>query len=335
MKNNVTLKDIAEKIGVSSVTVSKAINNRGGVSEELKKKIKKIANDLGYQNNTVGKSTEEGLSYNIGVIIPERFIGDDQSPFYLKFHQYITRKLEEYNYYSILQILSNEDEQYLNLPRTYVENKVDGFIILGQIKKSYIELLHSEGIPKVFLDFYTDLSQVDTVVTDNFYGMYEMTNFLIQNGHKKIAFIGNIHTTSSIQDRFLGYYKSLLEHNIPLDRKLIIPDRDEEGKYIELDVPNPLPTAFVCNCDQIGFNFINKLSMIGYKVPEDCSVVGFDNDVYSTISKPPMTTTKVNIEDMSNAAVELIIDKLMKNGKSSVRKLIKGTIIHRESVKKI
>ncbi|WP_425348949.1 substrate-binding domain-containing protein [Halalkalibacter urbisdiaboli] len=277
---------------------------------------------------------KEGFSYNIGVIIPERFTGDAQS-FYLKFHQHITKMLERYNYYGILQILTDDDEEKLNLPRTYYENKVDGFIILGQVSKEYIDLLTVNEIPKVFLDFYTDLSDIDSVVTDNFYGVYELTNYLIDKGHRDIAFVGNIYSTSSIQDRFLGYYKSLLEHKISLKQDYIINDRDERGKFIDLQIPRNLPTAFVCNNDQIGYNLIQQLQSMNYSVPYDCSVVGFDNDIYSSLSHPPMTTVQVDIEEMSKVAVKLILEKIKNKEKRYGRVLIKGQVIHRESVNSI
>ncbi len=334
MKNNVTMRDIADKIGVSSVTVSKALNDKEGVSEELKQKIKDLAEEMGYRFNTVAKSMKEGYSYNIGIVIPERFIGEDQS-FYLKFYQYITKMLEDYNYYGILQMLTEEDEKNLNLPRIYYENKVDGFIILGQISTEYIDLLTENGIPKVFLDFYTDHSEIDSIITDNFYAVYELTNYLIKSGHKDIAFVGNIHSTSSIQDRFLGYYKSLLEHKLTLKNDFIISDRDERGSYIDLTIPESLPTAFVCNCDQVAFNLINKLQGLGVSVPEDCSVVGFDNDIYSTLSNPALTTVQVDIEEMAKVAVKFIIGKIKNIDKSYGRVLVKGKIVHRDSVKSL
>ncbi|KGA97797.1 transcriptional regulator [Alkalihalobacillus alcalophilus ATCC 27647 = CGMCC 1.3604] len=334
MKSNVTMRDIAVKLGVSSVTVSKALNDKEGVSEELKLKIKDLAEEMGYRFNVMAKSMKEGCSYNIGVIIPERFTGEDQS-FYLKFYQHITKMLERYNYYGILQILPTNDEEKLILPRTYYENKVDGFVILGQVSSEYIDLLTEHEIPKVLLDFYTDHSEVDSIVTDNFYGVYELTNYLIKNGHREIAFIGNIHSTSSIQDRYLGYYKSLLEHKIPLNTNYIINDRDERGKYIDLELPEQLPTAFVCNCDQVGFNLINKLISLNYSIPDDCSVVGFDNDIYSTLSNPPLTTVQVDTEEMAKVAVKFLIEKIKDKNKSYGRVLIKGKIIHRDSVKTV
>ncbi len=332
MKTNITMKDIADKLGVSVVTVSKALNDKDGVGSELKSKIKQMAQDIGYRFNTSAKSMKEGLSYNIGVIIPERFAGPNQS-FYLQFYQQISKVLNKFSYYGILYILSSKDEEELNLPILYSEKKVDGFIVLGQISNEYIELLQDMETPYVFLDFYTNHAEVDSIISDSYYGVYEMTNYLISNGHRNIAFVGNIHSTSSIQDRFLGYYKSLLEHNIQLNDNYIISDRDERGLYIDFALPEHMPTAFVCNCDQVAYNLVNKLNKNGYSVPNDCSVVGFDNDLYASITEPQLTTIEVDVEEMSLVAVKSLIKKLKNQKEKFGRIMINCRIIHRDSVK--
>ena len=336
MKSNITMRDIANQLGVSTVTVSKALGDKEGVSDELKLKIKQLATQMGYRYNTTAKAMKEGLSHNIGVIIPERFTGLAQS-FYLIVYKQISLLLEQAGYFGILSILSDQDEEQLQIPKIYAEKKVDGLIILGQISKGYIQLVQKMELPKVFLDFYDEHSDIDAIVTDNFYGAYEITNYLIAQGHTKIAYVGNINSTSSIQDRYLGYYKSLLEHNLKLEEKLVISDRDERGKYIELELPKSaqdMPTAFVCNCDQIAYLLLEKLKSEGYSVPDDCSVVGFDNDIYATIATPHLTTMEVNFEQMSSIAVKHIIDKISSPTLKLGRVLVQGNIIHRDSVSK-
>ena len=334
MKSNVTMRDIAERLGVSSVTISKALNDKEGVSDELKEKIKVVAEEMGYRFNTHAKSMKEGLSYNLGIVIHERFTGT-KTAFYLQFFQLLSMVLESYHYSGILHILSHEDEAQLNLPRIYTEKKVDGLIFLGQVQKKYAEEIQKIDIPAVFLDFYTDRNEIDSVLTDNFYGVYEMTNYLVQNGHKKIAFLGNVHATSSIQDRFLGYFKSLLEHRIDLKKEYVIKDRDERGFYIDIEFPEEMPTAFVCNNDEVAYNLINELQRKGIRVPEDCSVVGFDNSLFATLTEPPLTTVAVDAEEMSKVSVEIIMDKIKNPDKKYGRTLIKGNIIYRGSVNNI
>lgn len=332
MKSNITMKDLADRLGVSSVTVSKALNDKEGVSTELKMKIKALAEEMGYRYNTAARSMKEGLSFNIGVIIPERFTGFNQS-FYLNVYQYISKVLEKYEYFGILHILNQEDEDQQNLPRIYLEQKVDGFILLGQMSKEYIEKMRGIELPIVLMDFYDEDADIDSVITDNFYGAYELTNYLIRNGHKEIAYVGNLYSTSSIQDRFLGYYKSLLEHRLKIRDEFILNDRDERGKYIEIELPEEMPTAFVCNCDQVAHNLISKLKKSGYQVPEEISVVGFDNDIYATICEPPLTTVEVDVEEMARTAVKFIHEKIKNPNKKYGRVQVKGKIIYRESAK--
>ncbi len=224
------------------------------------------------------------------------------------------------------------------MPKAISENKADGVILLGQPSNEYIEYLSKENVPLVFLDFYTDKINTDVVVTDNFYAVYELTNYLINQGHSEIGFVGNVHTTSSIQDRFLGMYKSLLEHRLHFNDHYLINDRDDTGKFVNLELPNKLPTAFVCNCDRVGYLLIQKLNQKGVRVPEDCSVVGFDNDIYATLSDPSLTTVEVDIEEMAKVATKRMVEKLesdhVSNG-SYGRMLIKGSLVLRNSVRRL
>lgn len=334
MKKGITMKDIADRLNISVVTVSKALSDKDGVSEELRSKITKMAEEMGYRLNTVARSMKDGYSYNIGIMVPERFVGNTQS-FYPFFYQHISKLLEEYQYYSILQVLSAEDEEQLVLPRAYFEKKVDGLIVLGQISIEYIKILQQADVPIVFLDFYDERVDVDSVVSDNFYASYEITSYLIKNGHRDIAFIGDIYATSSIQDRFLGYCKALLANRIPLEQDYVINDRDKDGKFIKITLPERMPTAFVCNNDELAYNFILHLKDKGYRVPEDISVVGFDNSVYSTVSTPQLTTMVVDVEEMSKTAIKFIINKIRKENKRYGRIFIKEKILYRDSVKNI
>ncbi|NLO37924.1 MAG: LacI family transcriptional regulator [Ruminiclostridium sp.] len=334
MKSNVTMKDIAKELNVSIVTVSKALGGKEGVGEELKKKIVECADKMGYRLNSLARSMKEGYSYNVGVIVSEKFVGPPQA-FYPLFYQYISQSLGEQGYSMIIQVLSLQDEENLVLPRAYSESKIDGLIVLGQISLPYAQLLQSCEIPIVLLDFYDERIDIDSVVSDNFCGSYEITSILIKSGHRDIAFIGDIYATSSIQDRFLGYYKALLESGIKLREEYIINDRDKEGRYIELAFPDKMPTAFVCNNDVVAYNLILKLREMGFNVPDDCSVVGFDNSVHSVISSPQITTMGVNLEEMGKTAGKFIVNKIRKENKRYGKVTIKENIYQRESVKSL
>lgn len=334
IKKNVTMSDIAAELAVSTVTVSRALGDKDGVSEELRQRIKQKANEMGYRFSYASKSAKDTLTYNISVVVAKRFI-HDASAFYWVVYRYIVELLQKQSYYGILEVITDKDEHTGDMPNSIIDKKVDGVIVLGQFSDNYVESLLGLQMPTVFLDFYSSRSDVETVLSDNFFGAYTITNHLIDSGHKKIGFIGTITATSSIQDRYLGYYKALLEHRIDLRPDWIINDRDEDGKsYTALTLPDEMPTAFVCNCDRIAYLFVNQLKAIGYSIPEDISIVGYDNHIYSTISTPRITTMDVNSYRMSSEAVEIVIKKIRDSNYRCGRILVTGKLVERDSVKK-
>ena len=327
------MSDIAKRFNVSNVTVSKALSDKDGVSAELREKIKAAAVEMGYRYNTAAKSLKEGRNYNIGVLIPERFIGINTS-FYWTLHNNIAKELMGHNYYCIMEVLKPEDEAGNQLPRIIQENKVDGVIILGQTADSYIKFITAAFKSLVFLDFYDKNVEVDTILTDNFFDMYRLTDYVLQMGHRKLAFVGSIKATSSIQDRYMGYLKALVENNIPLSEAAPIEDRDTDGMFIDIPFPKNMPTAFICNCDDTAMVVMKKLAERGYSIPGDISVVGFDNHLMSELYEPQITTVAVNISEMAKTAVELILNKISHPNAKPQRRLISGSLLIRSSVKK-
>lgn len=332
---NVTMRDIAQMLDISTVTVSKALSDKDGVSIELKNKIKAVAEEMGYRYNSLAKGMKEGKSYNIGIIIAERFIKDDMDAFYLKMYHNVIKALSKAGYYGIMEIVSSRDEKELTVPKIIFENKVDGVIVLGQMNKDYLAVIKKTSIPMTFLDFYDEHLDVDAVISDSYFGAYTLTNYLISMGHKEIGFVGNIFATSSILDRYLGYYKALITNRIEINEAWIIPDRGADGEYIDFVLPERMPTAFVCNCDSVAYLFIRKLKKVGYKVPEQISVAGYDNYIYASLSTPRLTTVEVDTEMMAEAAVHVIMQKVEGDKRPQGRKVIGGNLIIRESVKEL
>jgi LacI family transcriptional regulator len=331
MGKNITMKDVADRLGVSTVTVSKALSDKEGVSEVLRESIKQMAREMGYRYNTLGRSMKEGRNYNIGILIAEHFMSENA--FYSKMYQTINRDLLSCNYFGIMELISEEAEKEGRIPQLLQNNKVDGIIMLGQMKRGYIQMIADSGIPFIFLDFTDEHFKVDTIVSDSFHGSYEITCHLIEQGHTRIGFIGNISATTSIMDRYLGYYKALLENGLELRSDWVIADRDGHGKFCPILLPNEKPTAFVCNCDEVAYAFILQLKKAGFSVPDQMSVVGYDNYIYATLSEPAITTVEVNIEAMSEAAVSSILKRIKKPDSEYGRKVISGRIIYRDSVK--
>ncbi len=250
-------------------------------------------------------------------------------------YQNISKELLKKDYYGIFEILKFEDEESLVLPKMIQDQKIDGIIILGQANRKYIKTIIQTDIPMICMDFYESIPDIDTVVTDNFYGTYLLTDYLIDNGHRDIGFVGNIKATSSIQDRYLGYFKALIENDITYNSQWTISDRLDSGAYIDICLPDKMPTAFVCNCDETAYRLIKTLQRSGVDVPNDISVVGFDNYLISEICDPPITTVEVDMKSMAQTGVEMMIQKINHIHYKAGRRLISGKIIIKSSVKNI
>lgn len=332
MLKSVTMKDIANKLGVSTVTVSKALTDKEGVGEELRVTIKETAKQMGYRYTIGTKLQKSGRSYNIGIILESHYVDAQNDAFYMKMYHNLIKILAKSNYSGIMELITQEMMRESIMPNILLDNKVDGIIVLGQIKSEYLKMVRETNIPIVYLDFYDRQMEVDSIITDSVYGTYMLTNYIVSNGHTKIAFVGSIHATASILDRFLGYYRSLLVNNIPFREEYVISDRGDDGLFIELDLPEDMPTAFVCNCDELAYILMEKLKAKGYRIPEDISVVGFDNYTFAGYSSPRLTTVEVNVEAMAQTAVETLIKRILGEKYVQGRRVISGNLIIRDSV---
>lgn len=336
MKNGVKMIDIAKEIGVSVVTVSNALAGRDGVSDSLRRKICMTAQSMGYKpSKTKSEKKSEfysKLGKNVGILTSERFVGD-RGTFYWELTATISNKLSDLNIYTVYECVTSANENNKVLPKMISENKIDAMIVIGQIRRKYIELLNSIDIPLIFVDFYDNRFEIDSVNSDSYYGGYLLADHLVEMGHRKIGFFGNVTATSSIHDRFLGYLKCLMENNLEYRKDWTLDDRNENGiLYTKIDFPEEMPTAFVCNCDETAFRVISALKSKGIRVPDDISVVGYDNYTVSNICIPTITTVEVDIEKMASAAVEIIIKKLTDPLYSEGRRIISGKLIIKNSV---
>ncbi len=332
---SVKMKDIAKALGVSTVTVSKALNDKEGVSDALRKTIKEKAEAMGYVYNPMPKLMLTGKTNNIAILVSKKFLvrGYDV---YFQIYETIIARLGEYGYYGILEVLSKQAEFDCETPRVLKESKVDGLILLGQISKQYLDMISAQSVPFVLLDFYGSYEKMDAVVADNFYGSYMITSYLVKHGHRDIGFVGNYRSTSSITDRYMGYLKSLIEHDIPFkDDRYIVMDRDDAGNMIDIELPEAMPTAFVCNNDEVANTLIIRLREKGYAVPGDISVVGFDNFEKIHNLAIGITTVEVDFITMANVSVEVIVKKIKDSDYNPGRQLIGCRLVHRDSVKTI
>ncbi len=331
-KKEVRLSDIATKLNISTVTVSKALADKEGVGDDLREKIKNLAVQMGYKLKR--SSGSAGSTGNIGIIIPTRFFSPQASYYWYLFNHLSTQLLKQ-NFFSMMELLSAEDEKECNLPRLISEKKVDGIIILGQTNKKYIQKVNSVFENFILMDFYTDNGEIDCVVNDDFFNSYLITSYLISQGHKKLRFVGSFEATSSIRDRYMGFEKAMYENGLATGFDQIIPDRDPNGVLVKMQLPekDELPDAFVCNSDLTAARLIGQLQEKGIKVPQDVSVTGYDNFLSEQEKTVPLTTIGVEPENICAMAAELIIDKVTGQPYIKGRHMATGSIIVRESVK--
>ena len=341
MAKSVKLADIAKQCGVSTVTVSKALSGQKGVSEEMREKIVQLARELGYKQPSAKKTREvASKNYNIAVLIHERYL-DKYDSFYFRLYQNIASNAVSVGSFTTLEVVTNEAERSCTLPLLVQENKADGVIIMGEFSQEYLEMLiKSPGnVPFVYLDTCDTRVEMDSVISDSFYGSYYMTNYLFEMGHKKIGFVGNILGTSSITDRYLGYVKSLMEHGLKYSDICIIEDRSAETGIMyssdNLELPKNMPTAFVCNCDLAASVLIKRLEDDGYNVPDDFSVVGYDNYLFPGLCDVELTTYEVDMVEMVKKVLDIVISRLEGKPYKSGINIIEGRMIIRDSVKQI
>lgn len=333
-KKKVRLSDIATKLNISTVTVSKALADKDGVGDDLRQQIKEIAESMGYQTRISEAKYKLSATGNIGILIPSRFFSPNVS-YYWHIFNILSTELLSRGYYSIMELLQAEDEQSLSLPRMLKDKKVDGLIILGQTSDSYLEAINKVYQNFILFDFYSEKLPFDSVSNDNYFCSYMLTDYVISQGHKNIRFVGNFGATTSISDRFMGFQKSMLENHLNCSVNDIINDRDEKGNQIKFQLPSSknMPSAFICNCDETAANLITALEEKGYKIPDDISVTGFDNYLPQKKTSVGLTTIYIRPEDLTKTAADLIINKITGQPYTKGRHLVSGSLVKRDSVK--
>lgn len=332
MDKKVRLADIAQRLGISIVSVSKALSGQSGVSEETRAKVLDLAREMGYVPLRTKPENKQGVrSGNIGILVADRFF--DDNTFYSDLYRHVLIGCTDHGFSALIEIVKPEAEQNCTIPSMIQGKKVDGLIFMGEIDRRYLDVMTHQGIPYILLDFYDENLDADSVTSDNVDGGYLLTNHLLETGRRDICFVGSILATSSIMDRFLGYTKALYRSGIPIRPEWILQDRDGNGQLIPLRLPAQMPQAFVCSCDAVAFNLVEQLQNMGCRVPDDVAVVGYDDYYYSQLSSPKLTTYRVNVAEMGRTAVNQLVRKLRGKHVSSGNTVINGRMVCRESTR--
>lgn len=329
MGKKVTMADIAQTLGISVVSVSKGLSGKEGVSEEMRGRILAKAKELGY--NPAGGRRLPSQGRSIGILSADRFF--DENTFYTHLYREILLQCTAHGDFAIMELVAPVCEHTPTLPTIVTEHKVDALIFMGQMDRAYLETVTRCGLPYLLLDFYDDTLDADCVLSDNLTGGYQLARHLLSQGYRELGFVGSVRATSSNMERYLGLVRALLEAGIVPKPEWLLEDRDEHGRFIPFRLPEVLPEAFLCSCDEVAFHLVQSLTERGLRVPEDIAVTGYDDYRYSTIGSPTLTTYRVNVSGMAQAAVRLIRRKLAGKPVRFPRNTVPGTLVIRESTK--
>ena len=332
MKNNkISMQTIADYLNISKVTVYKALNNQQYVSEELRKKIIQTANDLGYLKTT---SKNQVLNNNLAFIVPKRYFLESDN-FYTTIFYYLNKACHNDGLVLTLYIINTEDENNCTIPNISSLKECDGIFIAGEMKDKYISYIGELGLPILLIDFNKPDLNFDCVIADNFFNGYIATNYLIEKGHTDIGFVGIPSQTSNISDRFFGYQKALASNNLNYNPDWQLANNHHTTGVYSLDtvLPDVLPTAFVCHCDRSAYFLIQRLNMENIKVPEDISVISFDNTELAENSTPKLTTIDINTKIIAEKSYAQLRNRIENSSIPQQRIYIPCRIVERDTVR--
>lgn len=325
---NVTMRELGKRLGVSAVTVSKALAGKSGVSDEVRQKIIRLAKELGY-TNPHEQSLPPKAGLDVGILVAERFFSSDN--FYAMMTKQLSQLLSESGHFAMLELITGDMQDGMVLPNLLRSRRVDALILLGQPKESYVRLLAEQPLPVVALDFHYPAIPMDAVVGDSVYGAAMMTRCLIENEHRDIGFLGNLRATSSILERYMGFAAEMQLHGLPVRPECILPDRTDDNRLCPPQLPERMPTAFVCNCDVVARAFVDQLQKSGYRVPEDVSIVSYD-DFNNAPGSLPLTTFRADTQAMCRIAVQKVESRCRGDQQPAARIVVRGECVYRDSV---
>ena len=332
-KKKVKLEDIAEKLDVSIVTVSNALKGKKGVSSEMREKILAAAEKMGYQSTL--REKKDHNSYIIGVAVAEKYVKEFPS-FYMDIYQRIAGEAVKKGHLTVLEVVTAEKESMERPFEPFLEKKTAGLILIGELKKEYIRALRRNyDIPIICVDYYDVYEDIDYIVTDGFGGMARMTEFLLEQGYRDLMFVGTPTATKNITDRYLGYCKALEKAGIEDAQESVLQERDfVNGDYrIDFELPERLPEAFVCNCDKTAGILIEKLSGFGICVPEDVSVVGFDDYNAQLPGDLKLTTYENDEKAIAQISMNMMLRRIEGGRHAAGVRIVEGSVVPGNTVK--
>ena len=332
---NVTIKEVAKVANVSITTVSRVSNGSKGVSTKTRRRVLNVIKELGYSPSAMASGLKTRISKSIGIAVPDT-IGD----FYGEVIDGIESVATENGYNLIISLNHHIIKEELKAVNFFKAKKVDGAILVTTLDDDdYVRSLIEGGFDIVLLDRAPRGLKVDTVKTDNFRGGYIATEYLLNLGHSAILLIRGLSCLDSSRERFNGYKRALKDKKIEYDSTFILNgDFTIDSGYTTikkyLDEKGLNFTAVFAANDQMAIGAIKALNDKGIVVPDEVSIVGFDDSYISPYILPSLTTIKQRKEEMGKVATELLLNRISsfdKEKKVPRQVTISVELIERES----
>lgn len=333
------LKDIAKLAGVSTATVSNVLNgNTSKVSAVTKERIEKIIKEVDYKPNAMARSLAKKESRMIGLVVP--YIGPDEdffmNPYYARMVAALERYVRSKEYYLMLRCVPDCRQV---IPQLSSWN-VDGVFFLGVVESDVKEIISALDAPVVFLDTYTKEKGIVNVGLDDYKGGYLSARYLIGKGHKHIALAcPDYKGTGVVRERYLGFKKACEEAKIEFTEDDIY--RTDTVYKGAISVGNDIAlsgkgyTAVATMSDIVAFGIIEGIKQCGFSVPDDISVIGFDNLAEGEYVNPKLTTISQDINEKANAAGRGMFEILEGNKDYTADIHLPVQIIERQTVKEV
>ena len=330
----VSIKKISEVTGFSPATVSNALNYKKGVNTDTAAKILKTAHDLGYfEENRITK-VKFVMFKRKGVVV-------EDTPFFPSMISGVEQECRACGMEMALCNLDKRDPDYQEQVNWLMRDKASAVILLGtEMMDEDSELIRGLTCPLVVIDYWKEDMSFDAVLINNADSARMATEYLVSNGHKEIGYLQGRMRIKPFRSRSVGYQTALQKAMLPLRKEFVVtlsPTMD--GAYEDMKrylSGNPgLPTAFFADNDIIALGAIKAMSERGIRIPDDVSIVGFDDLTFSSISNPPLTTLRVPKQEMGRIAVRRLRDMLQDNDGLKLKTQVCTQFIERASVKRI
>ena len=296
------IRTIAQAANVSIATVSRTINGVATVNPQMAKRVLAVIDELDYFPNTQARALVSGRSRIFGLIVPEI-----TNPFFPELIQGFEDIAVEHGYEILVSSTNNDPGRMSHCIRRMLERKVEGVAVMTfGSEEPLLDQLAKRKVPLVFIDVGPDRPSISLLKVDYHHGIHQAVQHLVALGHRKIAFIRGPMKLHSAQSRKAAFSRSLHECGIaPNPAWIIEGDHTLEGGIAamqQLLAVSPMPTAVICSNDMTAIGVMHKLYRAGLRVPDDLSVIGFDDIHISEVTIPPLTTVQMSRFELARSA---------------------------------